>query len=87
MKINLPNNEQTAAAAKSLSHNDTYSQLDSPTGTKTSLQGSGGWWAAVDNKTGRIYYYNRRTGESGWQLPPGIDKDYVRINKKAFDGK
>ena len=53
-----------------------------PAAPKT--KGSGGWWAAIDDKTGRMYYYNRRTGESGWQLPPDIDETQVQVNKKVF---
>jgi len=28
-----------------------------------------GWNSAVDEQTGRVYYYNSNTGESSWELP------------------
>jgi hypothetical protein len=78
-------------AAKRATRRDPYLQrTDTPTSTAPMAppsQGSGGWWAAVDNSTGRMYYYNRKTGESGWQLPPGIDETQVRVNKKVFHAK
>ena len=42
-----------------------------------------GWWAAVDNATGRMYYYNRRTQETSWTIPEGLTKDQIRMNNKT----
>ena len=49
-------------------------------------QGPSGWWAAIDNKSGRMYYYNRRTAETMWTLPDGLTKDMIKMNTKSFGG-
>jgi hypothetical protein len=33
---------------------------------------AGGDWQAVDDGTGKTYYYNGKTGVSQWEKPPGM---------------
>jgi hypothetical protein len=40
----------------------------------------------VDNKTGQMYYYNRRTNETSWTVPLGLTKEQIKMNSKLYGG-
>eukprot|EP00970_Alexandrium_tamarense_P016997 scaffold7945_cov183-Alexandrium_tamarense.AAC.8 len=49
------------------------------------LASSGDWSAYLDESKGLIYYFHRRTGESTWEPPQGIDFDIDMSPEKKME--
>ena len=46
--------------------------VSAPAAAAAPVAAAGGDWQAVDDGTGKTYYYNGKTGVSQWEKPPGM---------------